>query len=247
MKGLILAAGYGTRLYPLTLDRPKPLVKVGGQTILERLLKKFEEMESCDEVYIVTNGKFYDMLHKWVKDREFSVSVKTINDNTVSNEDRLGAIGDINLVIESEKPTDDVLIVAGDNLFEFEMKDFINFSKEKDRFSVALFDVKDKKLAQKYGIVSLDENKKIDDFQEKPDKPKSTLASTGIYYLPSSRLSLLEKYMATGLVKDAPGNFVKWCSENDDVYGYVFTEGWYDIGDKKSLEKADIEYREKEM
>ncbi|MFH1879150.1 MAG: nucleotidyltransferase family protein [Candidatus Omnitrophota bacterium] len=247
MKGLILAAGYGTRLYPLTLDRPKPLVKVGGQTILERLLRKIEKIGSCDEVYIVTNDKFHNMVVKWVRDRSFSFKMKVINDLTRSNEDRLGAVGDINLVFEKENPEDDVLIVAGDNLFEFDIVDFVRFSMDKKRFSVALYDVKERRLAQKYGIVSLDRENRIDNFQEKPAQPLSTLASTGIYFFPKGKLSLLSKYMRTDLVKDAPGNFVKWVSENDEVYGYVFAEGWYDIGDKISLEKADIEYRNREL
>lgn len=247
MKGLILAAGYGTRLYPLTLDRPKPLVKVGGKTILERLLHKFEEMGSCDEVYVVTNDKFHEMIVKWVKDRSFAVKIDVINDLTTSNEDRLGAIGDINLVFETKNVNDDVLVVAGDNLFEFAMPDFIEFSEAKGFLTVALFDVKDKKLAQKYGIVSLDDSSQITDFEEKPESPKSTLASTGIYYFPKSKISMIGEYMNTGLVKDAPGNFVKWVSEEDKVFGYAFNEGWYDIGDKNSLEKADIEYRQKEM
>lgn len=247
MKGLILAAGYGTRLYPLTLDRPKPLVKVGGQTILERLLRKIEKLDSCDDVYIVTNGKFHEMVENWSKDKDFSVEVRTVNDKTQSNEDRLGAIGDIDLVIEGEELDDDVLIVAGDNLFEFDISDFVRFGKEKETFCVALFDVKNTKLAQKYGIVLLDPSGKIDNFEEKPDKPKSTLASTGIYYFPKKKLSLIKDYMETELAKDAPGNFVRWLSENDEVYGFVFTEGWYDIGDKISLEKADIEYREREL
>ncbi|MBD3426451.1 MAG: NTP transferase domain-containing protein [Candidatus Omnitrophica bacterium] len=247
MKALILAAGYGTRLYPLTLDRPKPLVKVGGVTILERLLRKLETIEECDEIYIVTNDKFHDMIVKWVRDRSFSVKLKVINDLTRSNEDRLGAIGDINLVLKKENPEDDVLILAGDNLFEFDISDFISFSKRKNKFSVALYDVKDRKLAQRYGIVSLDDDKKLTEFQEKPDKPKSTLASTGIYFMPQETLGMMKDYMRTDLVKDAPGNFVKWVSEKDGVYGYVFNEGWYDIGDKGSLEKADIEYRKKEL
>jgi glucose-1-phosphate thymidylyltransferase len=247
MKGLILAAGYGTRLYPLTLDRPKPLVKVGGKTILERLLKKIESLQACDEVYIVTNDKFYGMIARWVRDRSFSFELKVINDMTTSNEDRLGAIGDINLVLGKEKPKDDVLIVAGDNLFEFDISDFVSKVRTADKFGVALYDVKNGKLAQKYGIVSLDEKSHILDFQEKPQSPKSTLASTGIYFFPKTKLSMLDDYMETGLAKDAPGNFVKWLSENEKVYGYVFDQGWYDIGDKSSLEKADIEYREKEM
>ena len=247
MKGLILAAGYGTRLYPLTLDRPKSLVKVAGQTILERIIRKLETIEGCDEAYVVTNDKFYEMVLKWVRGRTFSLKLKVLNDLTTSNEDRLGAIGDINLVIDKEKLQDDVLILAGDNLFEFDIVDFVKFAKKKNNFSVALYDVKDRKLAQKYGIVALDSDLKIDEFQEKPEKPKSTLASTGIYYLPKDKLAMVDDYMKTGLTKDAPGNFVKWVSGNDDVFGYVFSEGWYDIGDKKSLEKADIEYRKREI
>jgi glucose-1-phosphate thymidylyltransferase len=246
MKGLILAAGYGTRLYPLTLDRPKPLVKVGGKAILERLLAKLEKVESCNEVYVVTNDKFYDTIVEWLRGRNFSFKVKVLNDRTKSNEDRLGAIGDINLVLEQEKPKDDVLIMAGDNLFEFDIVDFVSFARKKKRISIALFDVKDRVLAKKYGIVSIDDKQKIIDFQEKPESPKSTLASTGIYYLPKAKVSSVAEYMKTSLVKDAPGNYVRWMTKNDDVFGYVFTEGWYDIGDKKSLEKADIEYRERE-
>ncbi|MGB3056770.1 MAG: sugar phosphate nucleotidyltransferase, partial [Candidatus Omnitrophota bacterium] len=114
MKGLILAAGYGTRLYPLTLDRPKPLVKVGGKAILGRLLEKLEKVESCDEVYVVTNDRFYNTTVNWLRGKNFSFEVKVLNDMTKSNEDRLGAIGDIDLVLGKEKPKDDVLIMAGD-------------------------------------------------------------------------------------------------------------------------------------
>lgn len=247
MKGIILAAGYGTRLYPLTLDRPKPLIKVGGKTILERLLRKLEQIELCDSVYIVTNNKFSEQISKWVGTRTFSMGIEIINDKTNSNEDRLGAIGDINLVLKEKSISDEVLIIAGDNLFEFDIKDFVSFSREKKTLSIALFDVKNRELAKRYGIVSIKKNGKIDGFQEKPKEPKSTLASTGIYYLTKEGLNLVDDYMGTGLVKDAPGNFVKWVSEKHEAFGYVFTEGWYDIGDKKSLEKADIEYREREL
>jgi glucose-1-phosphate thymidylyltransferase len=245
MKGLILAAGYGTRLYPLTLDKPKPLLEVGNKTILERLVRKLETVDSCDEVYVITNDKFYEVINKWKEEHKTRFPVSVINDGTLSNDDRLGAIGDINLVFENKDPQDDILIMAGDNLFEFDINDFINFASVKKEMAIAFFDVKDIELASKYGIVSLDEDGKIVDFKEKPKNPESTLASTGIYYLPGSRLAAFKEYMETENSKDAPGNFVRWMAENNDVYGYVFDDGWYDIGDIKSYERADREYREK--
>ncbi|MBU0571770.1 MAG: nucleotidyltransferase family protein [Candidatus Omnitrophica bacterium] len=245
MKGLVLAAGYGTRLYPLTLDRPKPLLFVGGRSILSRLLEKLEGVESCDEVYIVTNAKFTDLIVKWSEEHKYRFAVDVINDMTTSNDDRLGAIGDMDLVFNKKHPKDDILIIAGDNLFEFDIMNFISFARERKHFSIALFDVKDIEFARKYGIVSLDNNGKVVGFQEKPAQPESTLASTGIYYLPDDKISAFAEYIKTENPKDAPGNFVKWMSETYGVYGYVFTEGWYDIGDKISLKKADMEYREK--
>ena len=245
MKGLILAAGYGTRLYPLTLDCPKPLLDVGGRSILARLLEKLEGVGSCDGAYIVTNAKFSDVIVEWTKKHKYRFPVDVINDMTISNDDRLGAIGDMDLVMSEKHIKDDVLIMAGDNLFEFDIMDFISFAREKKHLSIALFDVKNIELAKKYGIVSLSNDSKVVSFQEKPDLPASTLASTGIYYLPDEGISAFSEYMKTDNSKDAPGNFIKWMSETYGVYGYVFTEGWYDIGDTVSLAKADIEYREK--
>lgn len=247
MKGLILAAGYGTRLYPLTLERPKPLLEVGGKTILERLLSQIEKVKACDEVYIVTNGRFYNVIDEWVSAHKYRFRIETINDNTMTNEDRLGAIGDIDLVLKLKQLEEDLLIVAGDNLFEFDIVDFISFAKKQGHLSIAFFDVKDKALAKRYGIVSLDRDRRVVDFTEKPQEPPSTLASTGIYYLPAKKLGKFSEYMRTANPKDAPGYFVKWMSENDKAFGYVFTEGWYDIGDLVSLSKADEEYRNKNI
>ncbi len=245
MKGLILAAGYGTRLYPLTIDKPKPLLEVGGKPIMSRLMEKLEEVDSCNEVYVITNDRFYDVSCKWQGENSYKFPVDVINDGTKSNDDRLGAIGDIKLVLDEKQPKEDILIMAGDNLFEFDIMDFISFAEGKGRMCIALFDIKDIVLAEQYGIVALGEDNIVDEFQEKPVEPRSTLASTGIYYVPADKLYAYGEYMQTGNSKDAPGNFVKWMAENDGVYGYVFNEGWYDIGDTESLKKADEEYRSK--
>lgn len=247
MKVMILAAGYGTRLYPLTLDRPKALIKVAGRSILERLLEKLLKIDICSGVYIVTNNKFHGMINSWVLEHDFPFSVEVINDNTVSNDDRLGAIGDMQLVIERKKPSEDILVMAGDNLFDFDLSEFIEYSIEKRALCVALYDVNDIELAKKYGVVKISDRGVMEKFQEKPENPESTLASTGVYYFPQETIVGLKEYMTSGLTTDAPGNFISWVALRKEVYGFVFNEKWYDIGDKRSLEKADKEYRYKEL
>jgi len=247
MTTIILAAGYGTRLYPLTLDKPKALLKVGEKSILERLVTKIKETENCAKIIIVTNEKFYSKLEKWAKSQNSTVEIKVINDKTNSNETRLGAIGDINLVLEKEGINDDLLITGSDNLFDEDLGSFVNFAESKKPFStIALFDVKDKSLASKYGICSLDKDMRVQDFEEKPRNPESTLAASALYYIPKEKVKRIFEYMKSNLPKDAPGNLMKWLSREDRLFGYVLSGTWYDIGDKKSLKEADSEFRKKE-
>lgn len=247
MKAIILAAGYGTRLYPLTLDKPKALLEVGGKTILDRLVKKIEAIKECKEAFIVTNEKFHKPLEEWKDTGSFSIKIEVINDRTLSNETRLGAIGDINLVLAQKNPDEDLLITGSDNLFEFELRDFVEFGNEKRPFSsLALIDIKDKKLATKYGICNVDRNSQVLEFQEKPKTPKSTLAATALYFIPKEKVPKIYEYMKTALPKDAPGNLLKWLAGTDKVFGYVAESAWYDIGDINSLKKADEEFTRKE-
>jgi glucose-1-phosphate thymidylyltransferase len=247
MKAIILGAGYGTRLYPLTLNTPKALLRVGRQTILDRIIDKIESIKACSGVYLVTNDKFFPHFSDWERSRASSVSVAVINDGTVSNETRLGAIGDINLVLRKKGIDDDLCILGSDNLFEFDLDDFVTFgSSHIVSSAVALFDVRDKKLARKYGICSIDENSKIVEFEEKPQAPKSTLAASAIYYIPREKIKRFYEYMATDLPKDAPGNFIRWLAREDTVFGFVMPGAWYDIGDIQSLKKADEEFKNKE-
>lgn len=246
MKALILAAGYGTRLYPLTLNKPKPLLRVGSKTITDRLVEKIDRLDEIDEIYIVTNQKFAPQFADWIKDSSYKKPIKVINDRTLTNETRLGAIGDIELVVREAKIEDDILIVGGDNLFEFDLMDFIKFARSKNGTAITLRDVKDLKEAQKYGVVSLDENKRVTEFVEKPQRPKSTLAAMCLYYFPKDKLNLLKRYLKTGRDKDAPGHYISWLSENDVVFGYTFEGEWFDIGDKKLLKLADGVYKERE-
>jgi len=247
MKVLILAAGYGTRLYPITLDKPKALLEVGGKTILERIITSIIEVNDCDHIYIVTNSKFYKDFVKWVINKNFSMEITVIDDGTSSNEARLGAIGDIHLVIEGKNISEDLLVAGSDNLFDFDVKDFIAFAKPKSPCaSIALFDIKDLKKANLYGIAVINkETYEVIGFEEKPAKPKSTLAATAVYFYPKEKLKLFSEYIKAGLTKDAPGNFIKWLVTKEPVYGYVFKGNWYDIGSIESLKKADEDYRKR--
>jgi len=241
---IILAAGYGTRLYPLTLNKPKALLEVGGKTILDRLVRKIELVKECKEIIVVTNEKFYRNFEAWAKE---SPGVEVINDDTKSNETRLGAIGDINLILQKKSVEEDVLVTGSDNLFDFDLREFVKFGNRKRPFSsIALFDVKDKGLAKRYGICELDKDCRVTDFEEKPEVPKSTLAATALYFIPKEKIAKIFDYMKTSLPKDAPGNLMKWLAKVDKLFGYVLSGAWYDIGDMKSLKEADEQFTRRE-
>lgn len=241
MDVLILAAGYATRLYPLTENLPKPLLKVGNRTIIEHILSKLEAVKEIEQVYVVTNDKFYPFFVDWSKKVTSPFKLKILNDGTISNEDRLGAVGDIHFVIEQEKIRDDLLVIAGDNLFGFSLADFIDFFKEKKSSVVAFHDLKDKdKVKGKYGVGIL-EGSRVVDFEEKPLAPKSSLASTACYFFKKSDLSHIHNLLKAGKA-DAPGNLIKYLAENSEVHAFVFDEHWFDVGSFESLEEAQKVY-----
>lgn len=244
MKALILAAGYGTRLYPLTLDQPKPLLKVGAQSIADHIVQNIFKIDEINEILVVTNQKFSKHFENWAKVKSDRVPIKVINDGTLSNETRLGAIGDINLVLTKEKIDEDVLIIAGDNLFDLDLADFVKFAKPKiPGTTIAVRIVNDPQKIKKYGVITTDKNDLVIDFEEKPEKPKSNLAALCIYYFPKQKLSLVAKYLESKANKDAPGNYIAWLSKNDSVYTYKFAGEWFDIGDIESYKLADKLYK----
>ncbi|MBI4335710.1 MAG: nucleotidyltransferase family protein [Candidatus Omnitrophica bacterium] len=246
---LILAAGYATRLYPLTLDTPKPLLKVAGKAILEHIFEKIEELEDVRKCYIVTNQKFFASFSAWAKRFRAGrpgAQIEVISDESTTNENRLGAIRDIEFVVNKKGIEDDLLIIGGDNLFEFSLKEFTGFSKgRRPDSSLALFDIRDMSKASLYGVAGLDAAGKVVNFKEKPKQPESTLIATCVYYFPKDRLNDLSEYISLGAARDAPGNYIRWLSEKGRAYGFVFKEAWYDIGDIKSLQEADKAYKTK--
>ncbi len=239
MKAVIVAAGYATRLYPLTLNTPKPLLDIGGKPMLQHILEKIEEAEDIDKVFIVTNDKFYKTFKGWISQYSSGKEIVILNDGTTSNDDRLGAIGDILFAVTEGKIDDDILIIAGDNLFEFSLPDMIGYFNEKKSSVIAVYDLKDKaKLARKYGVVELDRDEKIVSFEEKPEEPKTSLTATMCYLFSKEDLHVLEECVRKHEKMDNGGDFVRYLSERKPVYGFIFPERWFDIGSKEQLEEV---------
>ena len=240
---MVLAAGYATRLYPLTKDTPKPLLEVGEKTIINHIFTKLEEIEALEEVYVVTNDKFYSTFVDWSKTMKPSFKLKILNDGTKNNEDRLGAVGDIHFVVQQEKIKDDLMVIAGDNLFGFSLLDFTDFFKEKNSSVVAFHDLKDKqKVKEKYGV-GIVQGSKVVDFEEKPIEPKSSLASTACYFFKKNDLAHIRNMVKTGKV-DAPGNLIKYLATQSQVHAFVFDEHWFDVGSFESLAEAKKVYQQ---
>jgi len=234
MKALILAAGYATRLRPLTDSIPKQLLPVGGRPMVDWILDKVRET-SADEVHLVTNARFATDFERWAKGKD----VRVHNDGTTSNDDRLGAIGDIQFV----GLDDDALVVAGDNLFDYSLADYETYWRAKDGSCVAVLDVGDPELAKKYGIVDVDSDDRIVGFVEKPENPPTTLCATATYLYNREHVQQVQTYLAEGNPPDQPGNYVAWLHTRAPVYAYRFRGEWYDIGDRDQLLEADNRMR----
>jgi glucose-1-phosphate thymidylyltransferase len=237
VKALILAAGYATRLRPLTDSIAKPLLPVGGRPMVDWILDGIRET-SADEVHLVTNARFAADFERWAEDK----GVHVHNDGTTSNEDRLGAIGDIDFVgLE-----DDLLAIASDNLFDYSLADYEAYWRSKGGSCVAVHDVGDRELAKKYGIVDVDGDDRITNFVEKPENPPTTLCATATYLYKRDDAARVKTYLAEGNPPDQPGNFVAWLHARAPVYAYRFPGEWYDIGDREQLLEADNRMRRRE-
>src|SRR3989338_1526313 len=243
MDAIVLAAGYGTRLYPLTKDKPKPLLDVVGRPIIEHIVRKLEKISEIVKIYIVTNAKFEKQFKDWLRNFDGEKPVEIVNDGTTSNEDRLGALGDLHFAINEKNLNDDLILIAGDNLFDLSLPDAYNYFKKRKSNVIVLHDVRDLALARQYGIVEVDNSSLVINFVEKPISPKSTLASTGIYLFPKKTIELIKKYIAQGNNPDKTGNLIEWLHKREKVHSYVTDKKWYDIGSMEQLEKANRHYK----
>ena len=236
MKAIILAGGYATRLRPLTDDLSKCLLPIGGRPMVDWILDRVKEVEEIDEVHVVTNSRFARDFEHWATSKD---GVTVHDDGTTSNEDRLGAIGDVAFTLGGAALDDHVMVIAGDNLFEYSLQDYVDFWRRKGVASaVAIRDVGDLRLASQYGIVELDGDRVIA-FEEKPASPTTTLCATATYIYHREHLPLVQRFLDEGNPPDQSGSFVEWLCSREPVYGYWFTGPWLDIGDKEQLLVAD--------
>jgi glucose-1-phosphate thymidylyltransferase len=241
MKVIILAAGYATRLYPLTLTQPKPLLPVAGKPMVEHVLDNLAAMGGLDRIYVVTNAKFAGHFQTWSDDyaARTHLNFTVVNDGSTDVSNKLGAIGDIHYVLKTQNVDDDLIVVAGDNLFSEKLDGFGRFCREKNAPVLALYDVGDLEQIKKYSSISLDGEGRIKSFEEKPKNPTSTLTGIALYFYPKATLPLINQYMAEGNNPDQPGRLVQWLYPRTPVYTWRVPGVWYDIGSKETLEEAN--------
>ena len=232
MKCIILAAGYATRLYPLTENFPKPLLKVGEKTILDWLIDDLAPL--IDEFVVISNHKFAHHFNDWAAANSHKITV--LDDGTSSNETRLGAVKDIQFAIDSLHLTDDCMVMAGDNVLDFSLQGFVNFAKSKNTSCVMCHEEHDLAKQQRTAIITVDENDKITSYEEKPKEPKGHLAVPPFYFYKSEDLKRIPEALENGCSYDAPGSFAAWLSYKTPMHAYLMPGKRHDIGDMKSYE-----------
>jgi glucose-1-phosphate thymidylyltransferase len=242
VKALILAAGYATRMYPLTLELPKALLPVGGKAVLDHLVENVGRVASIDELAVVTNDKFFGRFEDWARATSRGPRPRVLNDGTRSNEERLGAIGDLRWAVETLGWTCDLMVAAGDNLFPFELSALADFFRARGTDAITCYRQVDPDRLRRTGVAVLAEDGRVLDFVEKPAEPKSSWAVPPLYALRSATLDELPGYLEEGGSPDAPGNLVAWLHRRRPVYALKCARGPHDIGTLESYREADRLY-----
>jgi glucose-1-phosphate thymidylyltransferase len=242
MKVVILAAGYATRLYPLTLTQPKPLLLVAGKPMIEYVLDNLAPIGGLDRIYVVTNAKFAQHFQKWAdqyRELKAKLDFTIVNDGSTDDSNKLGAIGDLHLVLTREHLDDDIIVVAGDNLFSQPLTEYGRFCRQKNAPVLAVYDVGELEQIKKYNSISIDAEGRITFFEEKPKNPTSTLTGIALYFYPKQTLPLIKQYIAEGNNPDQPGRLIQWLYTRVPVFTWKVPGLWYDIGSKETLEQAN--------
>lgn len=241
MKCLILAAGYATRLYPLTENFPKPLLPVQDKPILDWLIDDMDTLGEIDEYVVISNHKFAHHFDTWAKTKTQKVTV--VDDGTSSNETRLGAVKDIQYAIDKLGLDDDMLVIAGDNLLDFSLTKFIQYAKEKNTSCIMRFYEPSEKKLVKCGVVTIDENDKILEMTEKSPTPATHWCCPPFYYYTKEDAKLVQKGIDSGCGVDAPGSYIAWLCKQTTVHAMEMPGKRYDIGNLESYENVQKEYK----
>lgn len=239
MKNIVIAAGYATRLYPLTENFPKPLLKVGSRNILERMLDDIDPLPEIDSHIIVTNHRFASIFEEWLATTDYTKPVTIIDDGTTDNDNRLGAVRDLLLAIEKCNITDDdIMVLAADNILEFSMRGFIDYFREKGTSVIMCHHEPELKRLQRTGVIAVDSDMRVLEMQEKPEVPVSNWAVPPFYIYSKSDLPLIRDCMAHGCGFDAPGNLAHYLAEASTLHAWPMPAGRFDIGSLDSYEEA---------
>jgi len=245
MKILILAAGYGTRLYPLIKDTPKPLLPVGPMPLVEHTLSRLKDVRDITEIIFVTNQKFYGHFQTWAEEKKdtYPWPFRIVNDLTTGPENRLGSVGDIDFVLRSHAIQDDLLIIGGDNIFDFDLAGFIQFClAHRPHVSIGVYNIHDLAGAAKFGVVDLADDGRVKAFQEKPQRPASSLIAMCCYFMPQETLACVADYLRISDKTDKAGDFIHWLTLEKAVYAYEFQGTWYDIGSIEAYREAQQQF-----
>lgn len=243
MKTVVLAAGYATRLYPLTENFPKPLLEVNGKSILDYLLEDIDEIDEIDEHVVVSNGKFAHIFEKWAAESNLKKKITVLNDGTMSNETRLGAVKDIVFAIDTLGIDEDILVIAGDNLLDFSMSRFVEFAHEKNASAVMVNFEENIDELRRCGVMVPDESMRIISMEEKPQNPKSNWCVGPFYYYRREDLKFIKQGIEEGCGVDAPGSLVCYLCEKIPVYAMEMPGKRYDIGGFDSYEEVKRVYK----
>ena len=235
MKCLVLAAGYATRLYPLTENVPKPLLKVGEKTILDWLVDDIEASGLVDGFVIISNHKFADHFRAWAAGRP---AVTVVDDGTSTNETRLGAVRDIRFAVDSLGLDDDLLVIAGDNILDFSLVEFIRYAQARGTSCIMRYYEADVKRLRKCGIVEVDADDRITGMEEKPAEPKSHWCCPPFYFYRREDAGRVAEGIAAGCGVDAPGSFAAWLSTRTPVHAMEMPGRRFDIGDIESYRRV---------
>lgn len=247
MKCLILAAGYATRLYPLTEHFPKPLLAVGGKPIVDWLIDDLARLPIIESFIVVTNHRFIQHFEAWRARKAAACpqEIVVLDDGTTANENRLGAVRDMSLAIDALGLADDLLVMAGDNVLDFSLSGFVAFAQEKRASCVMCHEEPELRRQQKTAIITVDERQRITSYEEKPLHPRGDLAVPPFYYYRACDAARVREALAAGCSGDAPGSFAAWLSQRTPMYAYRMPGKRYDVGDIASYEHVQRVFAQK--